>query len=125
MLTAFVLSKTKVTVPKALQALMSAEVSKDIVEVSDKKTNKFEQKVPIPAYLIAIAVGHIKSKKIGPRTTVWSEPEFVDASAYEFAETEEMLNAAEQLMGKLVQKIVTYDKMYNYTKSILISAKLN
>ncbi|OXA59860.1 leukotriene A-4 hydrolase [Folsomia candida] len=92
----------EVTVPKALQALMSAEVSKDIVEVSDKKTNKFEQKVPIPAYLIAIAVGHIKSKKIGPRTTVWSEPEFVDASAYEFAETEEMLNAAEQLMGKYV-----------------------
>jgi leukotriene-A4 hydrolase len=79
---------------------MSAEVSKVVVETGDQKTNKFEQKVQVPSYLIAIAVGNIKGKKIGPRTTVWAEPEFLDASAYEFAETEEMLTAAEQLMGE-------------------------
>lgn len=86
--------------PKDLQALMSAQVSADIVESGDKKTNKFVQKIPIPVYLLAIAVGHIKGKKIGPRTTVWAEPEFLEASAYEFGETEDMLRTAEELMGE-------------------------
>jgi len=92
----------EVTVPKDLQALMSAIVSKDDAISGDLKTNKFVQKIPIPAYLIAIAVGNIKGKKIGPRSTVWTEPEFLDASVYEFAETEKMLSAAEQLMGEYV-----------------------
>ena len=39
---------------------------------------KFEQKIPIPPYLIAIAVGDVVSKKIGPRSHVWSEAEFVE-----------------------------------------------
>ena len=30
------------------------------------------------SYLIAIAVGKLESRKIGPRTHVWSEKEFVD-----------------------------------------------
>ncbi|KAF1960801.1 leukotriene A-4 hydrolase [Byssothecium circinans] len=35
----------------------------------------FEQKVPIPSYLFAIASGDLASASIGPRSTVWTGPE--------------------------------------------------
>ncbi|KAF1995403.1 leukotriene A-4 hydrolase [Amniculicola lignicola CBS 123094] len=35
----------------------------------------FEQKVPIPSYLFAVASGDLASASIGPRSTVWSGPE--------------------------------------------------
>jgi hypothetical protein len=49
--------------------------------------------VPIPSYLIALAVGALESRELGPRSRVWSEPSMVDAGAYEFAETEEFIKA--------------------------------
>lgn len=42
--------------------------------------------VPIPSYLIAIVVGLLESREIGPRSRVWSEKEVVDAAAQEFSE---------------------------------------
>lgn len=42
-------------------------------------------------------VGELQSRDISPRVRVWSEPGVVDAAAYEFAETEEFLSAAESL----------------------------
>jgi hypothetical protein len=45
--------------------------------------------------LIALAVGNIEGKKIGHRTTVWSEPEVVEAAAWEFADTEKFIAAGE------------------------------
>ena len=44
--------------------------------------------IPFQSYLIAIAAGKLESRKIGPRSHVWSEAEFVDAAAAEFADTE-------------------------------------
>lgn len=41
-------------------------------------------------------------REIGPRSQVWSEEEYVDKAAYEFAETEQMLQHAEKLMGPYV-----------------------
>ncbi|KAF2113341.1 leukotriene A-4 hydrolase [Lophiotrema nucula] len=35
----------------------------------------FEQKVPIPSYLFALASGDLASASIGPRSTVWTGPE--------------------------------------------------
>lgn len=43
------------------------------------------QGVPIPSYLLALAVGHLESRPLGPISAVWSEPEMVDAGAHEFA----------------------------------------
>ena len=40
------------------------------------KVYRFHQKVPIQSYLIAIAAGRIESRKIGPRSHVWSEKEY-------------------------------------------------
>jgi hypothetical protein len=43
------------------------------------------QAVPIPSYLLALAVGNLESRELGPISAVWSEPEMVEAGAYEFA----------------------------------------
>ncbi|KAF5926561.1 hypothetical protein HPG69_001189 [Diceros bicornis minor] len=94
----------EVSVPKELVALMSAirdEEASD-PEDSSRKIYRFSQKVPIPCYLIALVVGALESRQIGPRTLVWSEKEQVEKSAYEFSETESMLKIAEDLGGPYV-----------------------
>ncbi|XP_071389344.1 leukotriene A-4 hydrolase isoform X3 [Centroberyx affinis] len=58
--------------------------------------------VPMPSYLIAIVVGALESREIGPRSRVWSEKEYVDKAAFEFSETETMLKTAEDLAGPYV-----------------------
>ena len=65
-----------ITAPANLTILMSA-IRDPMEEDADGevKTANFTQKVPIPSYLIAIAVGDVVSKRIGPRSHVWSEAE--------------------------------------------------
>lgn len=46
----------------------------------------FTQEVPIPSYLIAIAVGALDCRTISSRCKVWSERELVEKAAYEFGE---------------------------------------
>jgi len=90
-----------ITAPADLTVLMSAIRDGEQV-VGDKKVAKFIQKVPIQSYLIAIAAGALESRKIGPRSHVWSEAEFVDKAAFDFSETETMLKTAEDLCGPYV-----------------------
>ena len=52
--------------------------------------------------MIAIAAGNLESRKIGPRSHVWSERAYVDKAAHDFAETEVMLAKAEELCGPYV-----------------------
>lgn len=59
----------------------------------------FQQKVPIPAYLLAIVCGALESRRVGPRTQVWSEKEMVEDCAWEFADTEKFVAAGEALCG--------------------------
>ncbi len=73
-----------------------------MVDGGHKRVHKFLQKIPIQSYLIAIAVGRLESRKIGPRSCVWSEPGIVDEAAFEFSETETMLVRAEELCGPYV-----------------------
>ena len=42
-----------------------------------------------------LALGNVEAREIGPRSRVWSEPEMVQAGAFEFSETEDFLAAAE------------------------------
>ena len=53
----------------------------------------------IPSYLVAIAAGNIAFKAMGPRTGVWAEPSVVERAAWEFADTERMMEVAEGLYG--------------------------
>lgn len=92
----------QITAPANLTVLMSALRDETVESSGDTRTHKFHQPVPIPVYLTAIAVGKIVSRKVGPRSHVWAEQEFIEQSAYEFAETETMLSTAEAICGPYV-----------------------
>ncbi|RDV14042.1 M1 family peptidase [Pontibacter diazotrophicus] len=86
-----------VKVPKELLALMSAE---NPTTKNDTGVYSFEMKQPIPSYLMALSVGDLTFREIGPQTGIYAEPATIDAAAYEFAEMDKMLVAAEKLYGK-------------------------
>jgi leukotriene-A4 hydrolase len=92
----------RITVPAGLVALMGAE---QLGPVDDPHapdgtvTFGFRMPVPIPAYLVALAVGDLGRRELGPRTAVFAEPTVLDRAAYELAEVESMLAAAESLVG--------------------------
>jgi len=89
----------EVTVPSWATCIMSALHVKDTVNDSEK-TCTWDQPVPISSYLLAMAVGDLKAISISDRVRIWSEPSVVEAAAYEFAETEQFLNAAEAITGR-------------------------
>jgi len=90
-----------ITAPKDLTVLMSG-IKSGVVEGENTKTWSWQQTVPIQSYLIAIAVGALESKKIGPRSQVWSEVQVLEQAAFDFSETETMLQKAESLCGAYV-----------------------
>jgi len=85
-----------VRVPSDLLAVMSAE---NPVEKVDDGTYRFSMPQPVPAYLIALAVGDLEFRSLGDRSGVYAEPSVVDGAAWEFADTEKMIEAAERLYG--------------------------
>lgn len=59
----------------------------------------FEQKIPMPSYLFAIASGDLACASIGPRSTVWTGPEELTACQWEFEkDTERYVELAEKLV---------------------------
>ena len=59
----------------------------------------FIQPMPIPSYLLALVAGALEKRDISDRCAVWAESSMVEKAAWEFAETEIMLKAAEELLG--------------------------
>lgn len=95
----------RVSVPEALTAVMSGLPS-GAREVTDGRAlHRFAQPVPVPSYLIALAVGNLVSKRVGPRSHVWSEPAMVEAAAWEFEGTERFIATAEDLVGPYVWRV--------------------
>lgn len=92
--------KAEIDVPDPLVAVMSAAPAQR-QPVSDPGLSRFvfEMPQPIPAYLLAIAVGCIAQKDIGSRCRVYAEPELLDKAAWEFEPAESMLRSAEQMFG--------------------------
>lgn len=86
----------RVKVPQGLMAVMSAE---NPTAKSADGSYGFRMEQPIPPYLIALAVGDLAFEPIGARTGVYAEPGTVKKAAWEFADMERMLEAAEQLYG--------------------------
>lgn len=83
-------------VPKGLMAIMSAENSPD---VSADGVYRFRMPQPIPSYLLALAVGDLAFRSLGRNCGVWAEKPMIDASAYELADTQKMIDAAEAIYG--------------------------
>ena len=86
----------KVKVPSDLLALMSAE---NPTEMNQTGEYTFQMNQPIPAYLMALAVGNVTFSPVGERTGVYAEPSEIEGAVYEFGEMEDMLIAAEGLYG--------------------------
>ena len=86
----------KISVPTGLMAVMSASNPQ---EVNEEGIYVFTMSQPIPAYLMALAVGDIAFQSMSDRTGVYAEPSMLQASAYEMADLEKMLVATESLYG--------------------------
>ncbi|ORZ22502.1 peptidase family M1-domain-containing protein [Absidia repens] len=86
------------SVSSPLPVIMSALKTEDIQGADGLTTYKFEQRTSIPSYLIAIASGNLESREIGPRSSVWSEPEMIEIAANEFEDTEKFIATGEDLL---------------------------
>ena len=91
----------RITTPGAMRAVMSAEMltPDGKVTAGGDRTFAFRMNQPVPPYLIAIAVGDIVFRPLGARTGVYSEPAVIERAAYEFADLEKFVAAAEALYG--------------------------
>jgi leukotriene-A4 hydrolase len=83
-------------VPKELLAVMSAE--NPTAKTADG-VYRFSMKNPIPAYLLAIAVGEMEFRALDARSGVYAEPSVVAGAASEFRDIPKMMSAAEELYG--------------------------
>jgi leukotriene-A4 hydrolase len=90
-----------IRVPPGMTAVMSAEMLTPTGEdgPSGSRAYRFRMDQPIPPYLFALAIGELAFREIGPRSGVYAEPSVVAAAAQEFAEVEQMMDAAERLYG--------------------------
>ncbi|WP_431470881.1 M1 family metallopeptidase [Sphingosinithalassobacter sp. LHW66-3] len=90
-----------ITVPDDLVAVMSAEMltPEGVAAGEGRESYRFRMTRPVPPYLIALAVGDLAFRELGPRSGVWTEPTMLDAAAYEFGDVEAMIDAAEALYG--------------------------
>ena len=92
----------RIVVPPELKAVMSAEMltpEGEPAEAGQRRAFRFRMDNPIPPYLIALAVGDLAFRPLGPRTGVWTEPAMLERAANEFTDLERMVAAAEALYG--------------------------
>ena len=81
-----------VTVPSWATPVMSGLLQKVVGNV-----HHWEQPVPIPSYLLALAVGDLESRDLSNRVRIWSEPSMVQSAAWEFDDTETFISIAESI----------------------------
>lgn len=86
----------RVNAPSGMRVVMSAENDQN---GPGKNGWAFKMPQPIPSYLLAIAIGEIGVRNLGPRSAVYAEPQRLEAAAFELADTEKMISAAEALYG--------------------------
>ncbi len=79
--------------PRTLRALMSAVNNPEAAQ----SHTRFTMPYPIPAYLMALAVGDLQ--EVSGRTGVFAEKATIGAAARELEDLEQMLRAAEELFG--------------------------
>ena len=86
----------RIEAPEGLRVVMSAD---NDPKATGKGGWTFTMPQPIPSYLLAIGIGELEARTLGGRTGVYAEPGRIDAAAYELADTEKMVAAAESLYG--------------------------
>ncbi|WP_196140184.1 M1 family metallopeptidase [Aliikangiella sp. G2MR2-5] len=86
----------RITTTPNLRPVMSADNSP---ERSKDGVYQFTMPQAIPPYLIAIAAGDIRYKKMSKQTAIYSEEAYLDTAAKEFEDTQAMIEAAEKIYG--------------------------
>ncbi|WP_036172138.1 M1 family metallopeptidase [Massilia sp. 9096] len=86
----------RIDAPRGLRVVMSAAGDP---KATGKGGWRFSMPQPIPSYLLAIGIGELDVRTLGARTAVYAEPRRIKAAAWEFADTEKMVEAAEHLYG--------------------------
>jgi len=91
----------RIVVPEGLKAVMSAEMLTPNGQPAGagQRAFRFRMPQPIPPYLIAIGVGDLVHRDVGPRTGVYAEPSVIDRGVHECADMERMMDVAEALYG--------------------------
>lgn len=83
--------------PRGLMTVMSADNNPRVP--NDTGVYMFRMSYPVPAYLIAIAVGRLEFRELDERTGVYAEPELIEDAAWEVQYLPAMLDAAEPIAG--------------------------
>jgi leukotriene-A4 hydrolase len=78
-----------INTPSGITAVMAAE----------RAGGHFRMRHPIPSYLIALAAGELDFRSLGERSGVFAEPALAETAAREFADTEAMIHAVEEMYG--------------------------
>jgi leukotriene-A4 hydrolase len=91
----------RIVVPDGLMAVMSGErLTPEGEPTPDgKRAFRFQMDHSVPPYLIALAVGDLTFRPLGPHTGVYTEPSMMDRAAAELVDTEKMVATAEALYG--------------------------
>jgi len=76
-------------------ALMSAQATGG----DGQGEHHFAMPQPVPAYLVALAVGRLEFEALGERSGVWAEPSVRSAAVAEFGDIERMMSVTESLYG--------------------------
>ena len=88
-----------IRVPAGHTVVMSAPRGAEPITQGGESVFNFRMNKSVAPYMIAIAVGDLAFKSLGPRTGVWAEPATLPAAANELADTEKMMASAEKLFG--------------------------
>jgi aminopeptidase N len=85
--------------PAGMTVVMSAPRVAEPITQGGESVFNFRMDHNVAPYMIAIAVGELTFRSLGPRTGVWAEPATIGAAARELSDTEKMVAAAEKLYG--------------------------
>ncbi|MDB5190364.1 MAG: hypothetical protein JWN49_690 [Parcubacteria group bacterium] len=94
-------AKYSIRVPEALRGLIAAAEYNGRTGTDGQGycIENWNMPYPIPAYLLAFAVGNLESRELSPRSQVWALPDMVDACAAEFKDIEKLMLIGEGLFG--------------------------
>jgi leukotriene-A4 hydrolase len=82
--------------PRDLMAVMSAE---NPTSKSADGVYRFKMPQRIPSYLLALAIGDLEFRPLGPISGVYALPTVAERAAWELADTPKMIAAAEKIYG--------------------------